>query len=392
MRRSLVLVAVLALLASAPPASAEISAPDGVAVETVARGLPQPSNLTFDPQGRIWATSAGYSPRRSDGVWLVRRRGAEPVQVVRGLLYALGVAWHRGELYVSHAHPYGLGGRHTGRVVAYSRFNGRRFRRSRVVVKGIPVGLHNVDSLAPGPGGRLYAGVGSQSDNRAPRSRRSAAVISFLPSGRGLRVEARGLRNPYGLAFIPGTGRLLVSDNGRDDLGLNRPPDELNVVRIRGRARFYGFPRCWGDGGGSCRGSEPPLVELEEHAAAAGVAVSEDWAGQGLTAFVAEYGSSFPSNPTGNDVVAVRLEGSGSSLRGRAERFAHGFSDRDPVGAAIGPDGALYVTLVKSNQIVRFVPPASPQRNSAGVAGHTVPPELVEALGAFSSLVSRGPS
>jgi glucose/arabinose dehydrogenase len=390
--RLIPLAAVLALLACATPASAEITAPDGVQVETVARGLPQPSNLTFDPQGRIWATSAGYSPRRSDGVWLVRRRGAEPVQVVRGLLYALGVAWHRGELYVSHAHPYGLGRRHSGRVVAYSGFDGQRFRRSRVVVKDLPVGLHNVDSIAPGPGARLYAGVGSQSDDRAPRSRRSAAVISFLRSGRRLRVEGRGLRNPYGLAFIHGTDQLLVSDNGRDDLGLRRPPDELNVIHTRGRARFFGFPRCWGEGGGSCRGSEPPLVELEEHAAAAGVAVSEDWAGQGPTAFVAENGSSFPRNPTGNDVVAVRLQGSGSRLRGRVERFARGFADRDPVGAAIGPDGALYVTLVKSNEIVRFVPPAPAQGAAAGMPARGVPPELVDALGAFSSLVRRGPS
>jgi glucose/arabinose dehydrogenase len=356
MRRALPLIALLTLLPAT--ATAEITAPRGVDVSTVARNLPQPSNLAFDERGGMWATSAGYSTRPSDGVWYVPSARARPRHVVQRLLYALGLTWYRDELYVAHAHPYGLGGAHTGRVVAYSGFEGGRFARSRVVVSGLPVGLHNADSIVPGPDGRLYLGVGTQTDNRAPRSRLSGAVVSFRPDGGGLRVEGRGFRNPYGLAFIPGTSTLLVSDNGRDDLGLHRPPDELNAIDTTGRARFYGFPRCWGRRGGSCRGSTPPLVNLTPHAAASGVAVSPDWGGQGPTAFVAQNGSSFARNPTGSDVVAVRLTRTGDGFRGRRSAFARGFRKYDPVGAAIGPDGALYVTLHKSNRIVRFEPPA----------------------------------
>ena len=368
-RRAALLALALALAPAA--ASADITAPRGVDVSTVVRDLPQPSNIAFDADGGIWTTSAGYAPRSSDGVWYTPRAGARPRQVVSRLMYALGLAWHEGELFVSHAHPYGFGGRHTGRVVAYSDFDGERFGRSRIVVSGLPVGLHNADSIAPGPDGRLYLGVGSQTDDRAPSSRRSAAVLSFRPDGSGLRVEGRGFRNPYGLAFVPGTRTLLVSDNGRDDLGLHRPPDELNAIDTRGRARFYGFPRCWGRRGGSCRGSTPPLVELPEHSAASGVAVSADWGGEGLTAFVAQNGSSFPSNPTGSDVLAVRLTRRGGKLRGSRRRFARGFRRHDPVGTAIGPDGALYVTLHKSSRIVRFAPPrgaASGARSPGGVA------------------------
>jgi glucose/arabinose dehydrogenase len=358
MRRVVILMAVIALVPAT--ATAKIRAPEGVEVSTVARGVPQPSNIAFDEDGGIWVTSAGYAARSSDGVWYVPRAGARPRQVVGRLLYALGLAWHRRELYVAHAHPYGLAGAHTARVVAYSGFDGERFSRSRVVVSGLPVGLHNADSIAPGPDGRLYLGVGNPTDNRPPRSRLSAAVVSFRPSGGGLRVEGRGFRNPYGLAFVPETSTLLVSDNGRDDLGLSRPPDELNAIETTGRARFYGFPRCWGRRGGSCRGSTPPLAGLPPHAAAAGVAVSSDWGGQGLTAFVAQNGSSFPSKPTGSDVIAVRLTRHGTGFRGRRARFAQGFRTHDPVGAAIGPDGALYVTLHRSSRIVRFEPPRPP--------------------------------
>ena len=62
---------------------------------------------------------------------MVPRRGATPRQVVPGLFSALGLTWHRGELYVSHVVPYStFAPAHTGRVIAYSGFDGRRFRRS----------------------------------------------------------------------------------------------------------------------------------------------------------------------------------------------------------------------------------------------------------------------
>jgi glucose/arabinose dehydrogenase len=263
---------------------------------------------------------------------------------------------YRGRLYVSYLTPYGYSPKARGRVAAYWGFDGRRFRHRRIVLGNLPVGLHSVDSISDGPGGRLYVGIGSRGDDFAGPSRFSSTVSSFKPDGNGLRVEASGLRNPYGLAFVPGTSTLLVSDNGRDDLGRNRPPDELNALDVTGAAPFFGFPRCWGRGGGSCGGSVAPLAELDPHAAAGGVAVSPAWGRSGPTAFVAQNGSSFRDGG-GNDVVSVALSGSGASLRGDARTFARGFSAHDPLGAAIGPGGALFVTLHRTGSVVRFRPP-----------------------------------
>ena len=161
-----------------------------------------------------------------------------------------------------------------------------------------------------------------------------------------MRTEARGLRNPYGLAFVPGTGRLLVSEHGRDDLGPSRPPEELNLIRTGGRPRWYGFPECWGQGGAPCRGAEPPLVRMRAHSAPGGVAVAERFGRWGPSAFVARFGAP-------GDLLRISLRS------GRAHRFATGFGGAEALGLALGPDGALYVTRWSSGRILRLVPPRS---------------------------------
>jgi glucose/arabinose dehydrogenase len=357
--------------------------PPGVKLQRFAAGIPNPTNLAFDGRGRLWITSAGVRTAAADGVWMVPRRGARPRQVVTGLFSALGLAWHRRELFVSHVVPYAtFAPSHTGRVVAYSGFDGRRFRRSRVVVDGLPTGQHRVDSLAAGRDGRLYLGVGSQTDSGRPTRSPSAAIVSFRPRGGGFRVEATGLRNPYGLAFAPGGRRLLVSEHGRDDLGLRAPPDEVNLVRPSGRARWYGFPECWGQGGAACRGAVAPLVRLAPHSAPGAIAVARRFGRWGPTAFVTRFGSTFRANPTGGDVVRVSLARLGRRRTAPVARFATGFGHQEPLGAAIGPGGALYVSLWKSGRIVRLVPPP-PRRRQPAARPASAPTAFVRALAAL---------
>ena len=108
-----------------------------------------------------------------------------------------------------------------------------------------------------------------------------------------MRLEATGLRNPYGLAFIPHTSTLLITDNGRDDLGAFKPPDELDAIDVSRPVKNFGFPHCYGQGGPSCRGTVPALVRFGAHASSDGIAVTSD----GKTAYVAENGSSFAGQP-----------------------------------------------------------------------------------------------
>jgi glucose/arabinose dehydrogenase len=78
----------------------------------------------------------------------------------------------------------------------------------------------------------------------------------------------------------------------------------------------------------------------------------------GRSAFVARFGSSFEANPSGGDVLRISLSG-----RPRARPLASGFGLQEPLGLALGPDGALYVSLWTSGRIVRLVP-AEPLRDA----------------------------
>jgi glucose/arabinose dehydrogenase len=339
-RLALAAAIAVALVLPAPAANAARS--------TFASGVPFATNLAFDPAGGLWVTSGAGGPQPSDGVWYIRRAGARPVHVARGLHTALGLTWFGGELYVSH-----ITSPTRGRVTALRGFDGAHFKHHRTVVDRLVIGHHSVDSIVPGPDGRLYAGVGSTADNDGRQGR----IVSFPPSGNGLRLEARGLRNPYGLAFVPGSSTLLVTDNGRDDLGLRLPPDELDAFDVTGVRPDFGFPHCYGQGGSACRGKDGALVRFAPHASSDGLAVTADWGGAGLTAFVAENGTSFPENPTGNDIQRIALTDlGGGRLGAKRKTFAKNFSQKDPLGAAIGPDGALYVTLFLSAKILRYTP------------------------------------
>jgi glucose/arabinose dehydrogenase len=346
MRRGL-LVLVAALIVS-PAAAEAIRVPAGVRLATRVSSVPYPTNLAFDPAGGLWMTSSSGGPLSTDGVWYAPHGARRAHQVAKGLHLALGLTWYRGVLYVSHATSPS-----NGRVTALSRFSGGRFAQRRVVIPRLNIGLHAVDTIVGGYDNRLYVGVGSTGDHSGVSGR----VVSVRPDGTGLQREAVGLRNPYGLAFVPGTSRLLVTDNGRDDLGPFRPPEELNVLDVAGGTVDFGFPDCFGQGGPSCRGKIRALAELPAHASADGLAVTDDWAGGGLTAFIAQNGSAFASNPTGHDIRMIRLGVRAETVASRS-RFASGFRHNDPLGAAIGPDGSLYVTLFLSGKVLRFTEPS----------------------------------
>jgi glucose/arabinose dehydrogenase len=317
-------LALAAVVLAALPACAAAATP-----KVVAKGIPFATNLVFDPAGGMWVTSGAGGANPSDGVWYVPK-GGRPRHVVRHLTTALGLRWASGTLYVSH-----ITSASNGRVTAFTGFDGTRFAKHSIALDGLRVGRHTMDSIVLGADGRLYVGVGSTFDNHG----RPGRVVSWAPGTHTPRLEATGLRNPYGLAFHGSD--LLVTDNGRDDLGETRPPEELDAFNPAGPVADFGFPRCSGTQG-RCSGTIAPLVKLPAHASTDGLAVKGD------VAYVAQNGSTIRKHRVGNDVQRIDL------MTGRRTRLWKSPVGNDPLGAAIGPDGRLYVTLFVSGKVVRF--------------------------------------
>jgi glucose/arabinose dehydrogenase len=307
------------------PIGAGLSGPSGLQATVFARGLPLMSAFAFDARGRLWVTVSGANTHGSDGVFVVPRAGAKPVRVVSGPRGPLGLVWVGPTLYVSSL----------GRVTAFSGLRGSRFAHRRTILAGPPGGGEN-NNLVRAPDGRLVMGVSASCDHCTPPTKWSGSVVSFRTDGGGLRLVARGIRAPFGLAYTA-SGELLASMNQRDDLGAKTPGDWLAVVK---QGQDWGFPDCYGQGGAACAGVPKPVGVLDPHAAAGGVAPLTRELGGGFdgSALVAEWQLS--------KVVRVDL---GS---GEVEPFLTGLKNPLPVIATAG--GAVLVGDWGTGRIYRI--------------------------------------
>jgi glucose/arabinose dehydrogenase len=299
---------------AAPAATAAIHVPAAYAVSAYARGLERPTAFAWSPGGKLYAT-------QENGKVVVVRPGKAPQVAARGFDVPLGLAFVDKTLYVS---AQGALWRVSGGT-------------KRAVVRGLPFGRHQQDNVVY-TNGRLYFGSGSTCDACRERSRFSATVLSVDPRGTGLRVEARGLRNPYGLTVAP-DGRIYVTVNGQDNLGDGEPAESVVVLRSGAN---YGWPTCWASFhrhrlSGSCTGVTKPLAYLEPHSSADGIAY---WRS---ALYVTEWGQ-YLSRAHGRKVVRVGLDG-------RTSVFATGFVH--PLAIAQRDEG-LYVGDYSTGVVYRI--------------------------------------
>jgi len=336
-----------------------LTTPADLAVSIYARGLPSARFMTLGTRGDVFVGSwtAGTVSV------LLNRAGDKQAAGVRTLLSGLtvphGVAYHNGLLYVGEE----------GQVSTY-RYDAATVDLSNrnVVVPHLPTGgRHVTRTVAVGPDNMLYVTVGS-SCNECVDSASRALVMRYKLDGSGGTVFASGLRNTVGIAWQPKTGRLFGADNGRDFLGENIPPDEINFLQLGGS---YGWPYCYGPGlvdpltssaVGYCARTIAPARGLQAHSAPLGLAY-----GRGPLLplryrggiFVAYHGSAYRSQLTGYKVVYIPIDGAkvgapqdvvtgwltvGSTFWGR------------PVGLLIAADGSLLISDDDAGVVYRVAP------------------------------------
>jgi glucose/arabinose dehydrogenase len=294
------------------PIGAGLRGLNGWKASVFTTGLKHASAFAFDSEGRLWVTTSAATDHRSDGVYVVARRGARPVEVAH-VDGPLGLTWHRGRLYVASI----------GRVTAFGGLHGIRFTTRRTILRGPVEGASN-NAIVATSDGRLLMSISTTCDHCVPRSTWAAAIVSFRPDGSDLRIFARRIRAAYGLALVPGSKAVFATMNQRDDLGARTPGDWLALVR---RGQDWGFPACYGQRGSACARVPKPVAALDVHAAAGGIALAH------ASAFVAEW-------QTGK-LLRIRLERVGGAYAGTRTTFLTGL--RNPLPVARAPGGAILV-------------------------------------------------
>jgi glucose/arabinose dehydrogenase len=282
----------------------------------------------------------------------------KPVVIASGLDMPNGVAFRDGSLYIAEV----------SRVSRMDRIEERLKSPGKpVVIRDTFPGehAHGWKYIAFGPDGFLYVPVGFPCNICEPRDAVYGSIFRMKPDGTSLESFTRGVRNTVGFDFDPATGDLWFTDNGRDWLGDNIPPDELNHAPVSGL--HFGFPYMNGKdkdpeygNKGTGTGFTFPVQELGAHVAALGM---KFYSGNMFPAeyknrvFIAEHGSWNRTVPSGYRVTMVVLKDGGATEYGV---FAYGWLKADwstwgrPVDLLVLKDGSLLVSDDKAGAIYRI--------------------------------------
>jgi glucose/arabinose dehydrogenase len=352
-----------------PPSAAQVAAK-----LQVAEGFRLEVYSTEVPLAR-WplATSTGdliVSRTRGDQVVLLERdaNGDGKPDAVRTLLEQVehphGLALHEGWLYVGELRGIGR--------IRFDEDTGQVSGPYEHIVSDFSSdGFHQTKTIGVGPDGWLYVSQGSSCNVCVEKDPRRATVMRMQPDGSQREIFATGLRNSVGLDWAPWDGALYATENGRDLLGDDLPPDELNRIE---QDRFYGWPFVHGAGmldPELAKGHEseaaravPPVHGFRAHNAPLGLHFLR---GQNLppgyarTALVALHGSWNRRQPDGYKVVALDWQPDGRIVE---RDFLTGFLGEGgiigrPAGITQGADGAIFVTDDYAGVIYRIVPAGS---------------------------------
>jgi glucose/arabinose dehydrogenase len=336
----------------------EIHLPPGFAISIYASGVENARSMTLGDQGTLFVGT-----RKAGKVYAIvdrnhHSKADEVITLAEGLNMPNGVAFRNGSLYVAEV----------SRVLRFDHIEERLKNppKPAIVRDDFPTEEHHGwKFIRFGPDGKLYIPVGAPCNVCESADERFATIMRMDPDGSNLEIFAHGVRNTVGFDWHPTTRELWFTDNGRDWLGDNRPPDELNLAASKGL--HFGFPYCHGgdipdpDYGTkhSCEEFVPPAMQLGPHVAALGMRF---YTGSAFPShyrkqvFIAEHGSWNRTIPIGYRIILVRVNGNRAIKK---DVFAEGWLKNGrawgrPVDVQVMPDGSLLVSDDRAGAIYRI--------------------------------------
>lgn len=339
----------------------DLRVPEGFTISVFAQDIKNVRSMTLSPSGTLFAGS------RDEGkVYAMKDENkdgkADKVMVIAEKLdKPTGITFHNGDLYVSEI----------SRILIYRGIENKLNSPPAPEVLGYTFPTeehHGWKFIDFGPDGKLYVPVGAPCNicNKESEDKRFASIMRMDADGKNAEIYAHGVRNTVGFAWHPTTKELWFTDNGRDWMGDDTPPCELNYAPQPGM--HFGFPYCHGTTvldpehgkGKNCTDYVLPIQNLDPHVAPLGMTFYN-----GKTfpekyrngAFIAEHGSWNRTKPIGYRVTFVQLDGNKAVSY---EIFAQGWLKDNgnrtgrPVDVLQWTDGSLLVSDDYGNAIYRI--------------------------------------
>lgn len=283
---------------------------------------------------------------------------AESVKVIaRNLDNPNGIAYHKNSLFVAERF----------RIIRFDKVDKARrvLNKYKVIYSNFPHEYsHSWKVLRIGPDGKLYVPVGApcnicNTDAKKSTRGKFSRIFRMNLDGSNKIVVARGVRNTVGFDWHPQSKKLWFTDNGRDNLGDNIPPDELNKVSYLNQ--HFGYPFCHGKSISDpiygrkikCNSSSftKPHQELGPHVASLGMRF---YTGKSFPRkyknqiFIAEHGSWNRSKKIGYRISLVRINHRKQAISYTS--FARGWLRKNgtrwgrPVDVEIMADGSMLIS------------------------------------------------
>lgn len=295
--------------AAGEPVDFPLQLPDKYLIGIFAKNLGSPRDLEFSPNGTLLVSIhkvgkvVALPDKDHDG------KTDEVKDILRNLNKPHGLAFHNGQLFVAEE----------TRVVRYNWDQDNLKAIQDKILFDLPAGERHVTrSLAIQQNGTLFVSIGSTCDTCFEKNPWHGSIIISDIDGNNPQIFATGLRNAVFITLHPITEDLWATEMGRDFLGDDLPPDEINIVY---QDRDYGWPVCYGDrvydskfGQRSlqdCANTMPPVAELQAHVAPLGLAFIDSpqfpdaWQGDLLVSY---HGSWNRTTPVGYKVVRLSVE------------------------------------------------------------------------------------
>ena len=337
-----------------PVPTIPFSLPSGFTIHVFAKNLGTPRDLVISPGGTLLVSNPS-----GNQVFALPDKNNEGVTDENKIIisqgnHVHGLAFYGGKLFVAEVN----------RVVRYTWDETSLTSTLDKVLFTLPDSNdHNSRTITFDATGTMYVSVGSTCNVCHETSNLSATVIISNSNGDNLKVFASGLRNAPFILFNPTTHELWSTEMGRDYLGDNTPPDEINIIRS---GNDYGWPYCYGNKihddnfdpakQHSCDTTQSPIFEIPAHSAPLGLTFIQssqfptDWQHDLLVSYHGSWNRTVP-----DCYKVVHLKISGNTITS-SEDFLTGFIQTGsvkarPVDLVFDTAGNLYLSDDKSGNV-----------------------------------------